>query len=306
MDRKVKKNGVINIYTMNKIPVSKVYWHLTDLCEIQCDFCPSRYRAGTNKRTVDEYLTVVEKLQLSRYKHAESIKWIIGGGEPLNFAGLNLVLRKIKEGPGILRLDTSGMNSWFNLIETKNYVDHYKLTHHKWQNESVLNFIVDFCQENQKKLTIVVPLNPGQIFEDREKVQSLRQKGLEANEKILYADAKGGPFWSAYSSVDVNRILGRADDYVDPPAPPAETKYVDFSMPPDDDSPSYTGLGCYAGVDDIYISHKGFASGSECGGRDMGNVFDANWQAPDNPFICPMNYCRSSNDRKKLRAGVKL
>ncbi len=307
MSRKVKKNGVINTYTMNKIPEAKVYWHLTDQCDAGCEFCPTKYRAGTNKRTVDEYLTVVEKLQISRYKHAEYIKWVIGGGEPLNFSGLNLVLRKIKEKPSMLRLDTSGMNSWFNFIETAEYVDHYRLTHHKWQNESVLNFIIDFCQENQKSFTVIVPLNPGQIFEDREKVESLCQQGIDAREKILYDDGKGGPFWAGYSSVDINRILGRPDDYVEPPAPPPPPPvYIDFSKPPLDDSPSYTGLGCYAGVDDIYISHKGFASGSDCGGRDMGNVFNENWQAPDSAFACPMNFCRSSNDRKKLRMGIKL
>lgn len=291
---------------MNKIPEAKVYWHLTDQCDMDCEFCPSKYRAGTNKRTVDEYLAVVEKLQTSRYKNAESIQWIIGGGEPLSFTGLNLVLRKIKEQPCNLRLDTSGLNSWFNILETKEYVDHYRITHHKWQNESILNFIIDFCQENQKKLSIIVPLNPGQIFEDREKIRSLRERGLNAKERILYANGRSGQFWSGYSWIDINRIMGRPDDYVEPPVVPAPPVYVDFSKPPEDNSPSYTGLGCYAGVDDIYISHKGFASGSDCGGRDMGNVFDENWKAPDSAFACPMNFCRSGNDRKKLRVGVTL
>lgn len=291
---------------MMKIPEAKVYWHLTDQCEIGCSFCPTKYHAGTNKKTTDQYLAVIEKLQDSRYKNAESIRWVIDGGEPLNFPGLNLLLRKIKEKPSYLKLNTSGLNSWFNLIETMEYVDHYKLTHHYWQNESVLNFIVDFCKDNNKKLNIVVPLNPGRIFEDRDKVQSLVDQGLDAQERILYDDGRGGQFWTGYSSVDINRILRRPDDYVDPPPPPPKPVYVDWSRPPIDDSPSYTGLGCYAGVDDIYISHKGYAAGSDCGGRDIGNVFGENWTAPDGPFACSMNYCRSSNDRKRLRVGVRL
>lgn len=291
---------------MNKIPKAKVYWHLTDQCEMGCSYCPTKYRAKTNKKTTEQYLSVVDKLQASRYRHAESIYWVIDGGEPLNFPGLNLILRKIKEKPSYLRLDTSGLNSWFNLIETMDYVDHYKLTHHKWQNESVLNFIIDFCQENQKNLTVIVPLNPGQILEDRAKVQSLVEQGIDARERILREDIRSSEIWSGYSSVDINRILNRADDYVDPPPQPHEPVYVDYSKPPVDDSPSYTGLGCYAGVDDIYISHKGYVSGSECGGRDISNVFEENWSAPDGPFACSMNYCRSSKDRKKLRVGVKL
>jgi organic radical activating enzyme len=291
---------------MSKIPEAKVYWHLTDQCEVACDFCPTKYHANTNKKTTEQYLEVVEKLQSSRYKHAESIQWVLDGGEPLNFPGLTLLLKKIKEKPSYVRLDTSGLNSWFNLIETKEFVDHYKLTHHYWQNESVLNFIIDFCQEYSKKLTVIVPLNPGRIHEDRDKVKFLIDSGVDAREKILYTDVKGGAFWSGYSSVDINRILNRPDDYVEPPPPPPKQVYVDLSKPPEDDSPSYTGLGCYSGVDHLYISHKGYASGSECGGRDIGNVFEPGWQAPDGPFACCVNFCRSGNDRKRLRVGVKL
>lgn len=285
-----------------KIPQAEIYWHLTDICNTDCDYCPVRLRAGRNNKTTEEYLNVIEKLQVSRYKNAESIKWKIGGGEPLQFTGLNQILRKIKTKPCYVRLDTSGGASWFDLIETKDYIDHYKLTHHKWQNISVLNFIADFCQENNKKLDIVVPLNPGQIFEDREKIESLKSQGLNAYEQILYSDPRNrGDFWSGYSSVDINRINGLPDDWTPPPADPAPPAYVDLSKPPIDDSPSYTGRGCYAGVDYIYISHLGYVVGSECGGRDLGNVFDPEWIAPDGPFPCSMNYCRSKTDQKRLR-----
>jgi organic radical activating enzyme len=290
------------------IKQAEIYWHLTDICDTDCNYCPSRLRAGKNKRTTEEYLTVIEKLQESRYQNAESIIWKINGGEPLQFPGLNQLLKKIKSKPCTVRLDTSGGATWFDLIETKDYIDHYKLTHHKWQNISVLNFIVDFCNENNKRLDIVVPLNPGQIFEDREKIKELKNQGLVAYEQILYSDPRNrGDFWDGYSSVDINRILYRPDDWTPPPPEPDNGPiYVDHSQPPKDNSPSYTGQGCYAGVDYIYISHLGYVAGSECGGRDLGNVFDTNWKAPSSAFPCSMNYCRSDIDRKKLRVTVKL
>ena len=34
-------------------------------------------------------------------------------------------------------------------------------------------------------------------------------------------------------------------------------------------------------------------------------VFDDNWIAPGEIFTCNMNYCRSGNDRRRLRVGVK-
>jgi hypothetical protein len=223
----------------------------------------------------------------------------------LEFPGLNQLLKKIKSQPSFVRLDTSGGNSWFDIIGTKDFVDHYRITHHAWQNESVLNFIIDFCHENNKTLTVIVPLNPGSIHQDRDKINRLIEQGIDAKEKILLNDNQPGQYWSGYSTIDINRINYRPDDWVYEEPVNQEPVYVDLSQPPVDDSPSYTGLGCYAGVDYLYISGRGFASGSECGGRDIGNVFQGDWQAPDAAFPCCVNYCRSSNDRKRLRVGIK-
>lgn len=288
------------------IEQAEIHWHLTDKCNTGCEYCPSRYRAGTNKRTTDEYLTVIEKLQTSRYKHAKSIKWKIGGGEPLHFTNLNILLRKIKSMPSVVRLDTSGGETWFDLLETKEYVDEYRLTHHDWQNISVVNFIDDFCREYNKKLNVIVILTPGKIFEKRELIKDLKSNGISAKEQILYDDTQvGGSIWSGYSVIDVNRILGRPDDWVPPPPEPERPPvYMDPRVPPVDDTPSYTGLGCYTGIDYLYISHKGYTSGSDCGGRDIGNVFDSNWTAPSEVFTCNMNYCRSVSDRRRIRVGV--
>lgn len=288
------------------IDQAEIYWHLTDKCNIGCEYCFTRYRSNTNKRSTEEYLTVIEKLQNSRYKNAKTIKWKISGGEPIQFPGLSILLKKIKSQPSYVRLDTSGGESWFDLIETKQYVDQYKLTHHPWQNISVLNFIVDFCEQNQKSLGIVVPLYPGRIFEDRAKIEELKARNLNVRELVLTNDVTGGE-WVGYSKVDINRIHHRPDDWEPPPpTEPPQPVYVDLSKPPVDDTPSYTGQGCYAGIDYIYISHKGYAAGSQCGGRDMGNVFDGDWTAPDAAFSCPVNYCRHEIDRQRLRVGVTL
>jgi len=286
------------------IEQAEIHWHLTDKCNIGCEYCPSRYRAGTNKRTTDEYLAVIEKLQTSRYKHAKSIKWKIGGGEPLHFTNLNILLRKIKSMPSFVRLDSNGGETWFNLIETKDYVDQYRITHHDWQNISVLNFIIDFCKENNKQLQVIVPLIPGKIFEKRELIETLRADGVSAKEQILYNDAKIGDYWVGYSRIDINRINNLPDNWEPPPEVAYEPTYEDPRVPPIDDTPSYTGLGCYAGIDYLYISHKGYTSGSDCGGRDIGNVFAENWTAPAEVFTCNMNYCRSDSDRRRLRVGV--
>ena len=277
----------------------EINWKLNSYCEYGCEYCHGKWSKGSLDKTLDQYLSVVEKLQATRYPYGDRIKWIIGGGEPLNFPNLNQLLQKIKEKNSYIRLDTSGGDSWFNVMEIINYIDAFRLTHHSWQNESVLDFIIDHCQENNKKILVIVPLHPGKILETREKINALTQRGVNCEEQVL--NNADNSLWSGYSKKDKNLIRGLPEDYEDPPY--VEPAYVPLNEPPKDDSPSYTGKLCYAGVDTLRIDHKGFAVGSECGGRDIGNVFEENWTAPNGPFACPMFWCRSANDRNTIRVN---
>jgi MoaA/NifB/PqqE/SkfB family radical SAM enzyme len=277
----------------------EINWKLNSYCEYGCEYCHGKWSKGSLDRTLDQYLDVVEKLQATRYPYGDRIKWTLGGGEPLHFPNLNQLLQKIKEKNSYVRLDTSGGDSWFGVMEIIEYIDYLKLTHHSWQNTSVLDFIIDLCKEKGKKIRVVIPLLPGKILEGRVKVLEIREKGVGSEEQVL----KGvhGETWSGYSSKDKNLINNLPEDYVAPPyvAPP----YVPLNEPPPDDSPSYTGKLCYAGIDILRIDHKGFAKGSECGGRPMGNVFESTWEAPAGPFACPMLWCRIPKDRDTIRVN---
>ena len=275
----------------------EINWKLNSYCEYGCEYCHGKWSKGNLDKTLDQYLDVIEKLQATRYPHGDRIKWMLGGGEPLNFPNLNQLLQKIKSKPSQVRLDTSGGDSWFNVMEIINYVDQFRLTHHSWQNTSVLDFIIDHCKDNKKKIKVLIPLLPGKILEGKDKVAELISQGIDAEPQTL--KTANGMMWPQYSKKDKNLIRGLPEDYEDPPyvAPP----YVPLNEPPKDNSPSYTGKLCYAGIDMLTIDHKGFAVASECGGRSSGNVFEEGWMAPDGPFACPMLWCRSSNDRERLR-----
>jgi len=276
----------------------EIDWKLNSYCEHDCEYCPSKWSGGELNKTLDQYLDVVDKLQHTRYQHGDRIRWVIGGGEPLHFPNLNLLLKKIKEKNSYIRLETSGGDSWFGIMEVINYIDYLKVTHHHWQNTSVLDYIIDLCKENNKKIRILVPLAPGKIKECRAKVQELIELGIGAKEQVLINE--DGSNWSGYSRKDINLIQHLPEDYIEN-AVKFDPVYIPLNEPPKDNSPSYTGKQCYAGVDYLFITNKGYAIGSECGARDIGNVFDPNWQAPNSSFACPMLWCRSPGDKARLR-----
>ncbi len=288
------------------IKQAEVHWNLTDVCDKGCSYCPSKYRGNTSKRGIDEYQSVIRKLQSSRYKHAETIKWKLGGGEPLQFPGLGIVLNDIKKMPSFVRLDTSGGDTWFDLMPVIGLVDHIKFTQHSWQNPSVLGFVVDLCNDNNVRLDVIVPLESGIISDCKERVKNLVEQGINAHEQILMNES-WTEWWSGYSMKDINLIAGRPEDWTPPPPPPVDPNAPDpiWVDPRIIQNPEfvYTGRQCFAGVDYLFIGGKGWASASDCGGRDLGNVFDANWTAPETSFACPMFQCLSDNDKSKIRVN---
>ncbi len=281
---------------MPNLEYAEVNWELNAHCKFQCAYCDSGYRNGGLDHSVEQYLTVVEKLQNSRYQHHDKILWKLSGGEPLHFPHLAAVLKKIKERNCVVRLDTSGDDTWFSYYAIAGLIDQIKLTYHSWQNDDVFDFILEQCQEKNTAVSIVVPLEPGYIFEARSKVQHFVDMGYTCNEKLL--QGRSGELYPGYSRIDLNRIHGLPDDHEFEVSVPV---YQDLSIA-DDSNPIYTGSPCYAGVDWLHINPKGFVSYSQCGGRNEHyNVFDPAWTAPCQPFACTVNQCRSEQDRRKIR-----
>lgn len=288
---------------MIELSHAEVHWHLNSYCRFQCSYCQPKWKSGDLTRSIEDYLSIIKKLQDTRYQHHQVIYWKIGGGEPLHYPQLGLLLKEIKSKPSIVRLDTSGDDDWFSLYGILGYVDRLKLTYHPWQHASVFEFILEKCHEKKVEVRILVPLAPGLIYESRQKVEELKSQGYSVEEQILHDE--NGAMHHGYSMLDANRIYGRPDDWkpqpviIDPNVP--DKNYVDARIINNRD-PVHTGKPCYAGVDWIYISPAGWPSYSQCGGRSESiNAFQSDWQPPTEHFPCSMNQCRSYMDKQKIR-----
>jgi organic radical activating enzyme len=282
---------------------AEVIWRLNGYCKFQCSYCPAESKSGGLDKSVDQYLAVIGKLQATRYQHHDKVHWKLGGGEPLHYPHLSTLLKKIKEKPSQVTLETSGDDTWFGIYPILDLIDRLELTYHPWQNDDVFDFIFEESQDRNIQIAITVPLEPGAITESRQRVQRFRDLGYECQEQMLH-DADGEPH-REYSMIDVNRIYGRPDLWEDDAEPllpnQADPNYVNLAIVNSVD-PVYTGEPCYAGVDWMEINARGFVSYSQCGGRnEPKNVFDPDWQPPNSHFPCSMNQCRSTQDRAKIR-----
>jgi organic radical activating enzyme len=277
--------------------VPKIIWQISGGCSHSCWYCLPKYRNNPDFRPLDDYLYVIDKLQ----NHGDRIKfpkmyWKFNGGEPLQFPNFNIILRQVKSKDSIVKIETSGEDNWFALLEVIDYLNAVELTHHYWQNQNVLNYIIDLSKERNIDLKIKIPMLPGKMRDCIRLSEELKAQGNNVDE-ILLVKEDSQPL-NEYSMLDFNLFNRRPEDWV-PPPPPSPTGWVDPRV--DDGAPSYTGKPCYAGVDYIYISSKGFTNSSDCNGRMLGNVFESGWLPADTPFPCPMMFCRSNNDHNNIR-----
>ena len=282
---------------------AQIVWQITGQCSHGCWYCLPKYRNNPFFKETKDYLHVIDLLQNhGRRREITNFHWYFKGGEPLQFPNFNVILKAARARASTIKVETSGGKSWFDLLEIIDLVDEIQFTHHYWQQEPIIDFVVDLCREKNKKLKLLVPLLPGRIIESREKVNQYRSQGVDCDEQPLRQEN-----WSLskdYSLRDLNIYHGRAEDWIPPKSiddktPKPDPKWRDPTV--GNGSPSYTGKPCYAGVDYISIDSRGFAQSSDCGGRDIGNVFALDWRPPDQAFACTMLYCHSANDRKYIR-----
>lgn len=275
----------------------KIIWQISGGCTHECWYCLSKYRNNPNYKTIEEYLSVVDKLQnYGNRKNIPKLSWKFKGGEVLQFSNLNILLNKIKEKNSYVTVETSGGESWFDILAVIDSIDSVILTHHYWQNITVLDYIIDLCKEKDKKLHVKIPAVPGHVRENKIAVENLTARNVSAELQLL-EKTEGGPL-DNYSQLDLNIFYGRPDDWIPPPPPPPPEW---FDPAQSHNNPSYTGKPCWAGVDWLYIDSRGFAKGSDCGGRLIDNVFSENWEPPDSAFACPMMFCHHQNDRDNIR-----
>lgn len=280
---------------------ARIIWQISASCTNECWYCLPKYRNNHDFKTTDEYLAVIDKLQnYGQRASIQKISWKFKGGEVLQFSNFNMILSKVKEKKSYVTVETSGGNSWFDVLAIADGIDKIILTHHHWQNISVVDYIIDLCKEKGKELNIIIPAIPGRVRENKDLVQSYIDSGIESKLQLL--ENSDGTAISNYSMLDLNIFYGRPDDWMPEEPPPAPPVWFDPSL--SHGNPSYTGKPCWAGVDWLYIDSKGFAKGSECGGRDIGNVFWENWTPPDVAFPCSMMYCHNENDRKNIRIEI--
>ena len=277
---------------------TKVYWSLNNYCKSECSYCPVSLRGGDEPRDIEEYKSIAQIIINSYSSIGRTIDWTINGGEPLDTDYLPSLLKLCRENGNQLSLHTNGGKLWMDWWAIEPYVDNLYLTYHDWQQPSLINYIIDTFQKNNKKIEVLVPMRPEHFDEDLNRALALEvTKNITVSKAVLNvnADPAAGSF--KYTPRQLAIMQGRDPDLA------IEHEVVHKSW---DDryqetyntNPKYTGMMCNAGIESLVIGHLGWVSGSDCNNISLGNIWNPGWTPPAQSQKCGMIACISPNDQQ--------
>lgn len=275
---------------------TSIYWQVHNYCTGGCTYCPSNIWGGAEPRHVSEYIRVA-KIVINHYKSlGRTINWTFDGGEPLEFFDFAEVLKLCKDNDGHISLRSNGGKLWMDWWAIEPNIDRLFLTYHYWQNESLINYIVQTFQKNNKFIEIRVPIRPEFFDDDFSRAENTAQRlGIKVHKDILYVNNHQYLGTHNYTKDQLSLLFGNkwTDDNFG-----VKKEFKDRITDAINSSPVYTGAYCNTGIDYLYITGDGWVRGSNCDNSPYGNIFNGNIELPTSPSVCKMLACTFTEDHK--------
>ena len=299
---------------------TEILWNLHDHCKSQCTYCPTRFWGGETPHHISEYLEITQKIIDHYASLGRKIDWTFNGGEPLDMFDFPMLLKLCKENDGLITLNSNGGRMWLDWWAIEPHIDNLNLTYHYWQKPALIKFILDTFKNKNKKLNINVPIRPNYFEEDINRALEVESNhDIVVGKSVLYNEADQSAGMFPYTPKQLAIISGvefvesaviteieKKEEMKKIELVPLviEKKHFEtttFKERVEEKMAAnlgYTGMLCNSGIEYLSISHGGWATGSNCNNRPLGNIWDTNFLLPNDPHTCTMMHCISSRDQQ--------
>jgi len=300
---------------------TEIFWNLNNFCKSKCTYCPTKFWGGDTPHHISDYLEITKKI-IDHYKLLDrNIDWTFDGGEPLDMFDFPMLLKLCKESDGNITLNSNGGKMWLDWWAIEPHVDNLNLTYHYWQKPALIKFILDTFKTKNKKVNIHVPIRPDYFEEDMQRALIIESSHeITVGKSVLYnhADQSAGMF--PYTSKQLAIISGIKFDETSVESVKStpiteidiiesvplviekkhfeETTFKERFEEKMAANLGYTGMLCNSGIEYLSISHDGWATGSNCNNRPLGNIWSSEFLLPATPHTCTMMHCISPRDQQ--------
>jgi organic radical activating enzyme len=276
--------------------ITKIIWNLNNYCSAKCSYCPSKFWKGDKDKNIELYIDKALFFITHFNNLGYTIDWTFDGGEPLEIEGLSRLLKTCKKNNGKITLNTNGGYQWLDWWAIEPNVDYLNLTYHYWQNRSLIKFIIQCFQKNNKIINVVKPIRPNFFELDFEEANELEKEiNIKVYKTELYNEASDVQGLYPYSKIQLQMLKGQI--LVDRANHLENTTFAERIQEQINSNPSFTGKACNTGIERLYISSSGWISGSNCNNTHIGNIWDE-IDLPKSASICKMQACVNSDDQQ--------
>jgi MoaA/NifB/PqqE/SkfB family radical SAM enzyme len=279
---------------------TKIHWTLHDHCTARCTYCPTRFWRGDTPRHINEYLNITNNI-ISHYKSmGREIDWTFDGGEPLDMIDFPMMLKLCHEKGGDITVNSNGGKLWLDWWAIEPRITTLNLTYHYWQNPHLIKFILDTFHKNNKNVKVTVPVRPDHFEEDMQRIADTESMhNIIVNIGILYNEADDMIGMFPYTDQQLTIMYG--EDVNTEHAYYKSSTFKERFEKKLASNPSFTGMQCNAGIDALRISYDGWATGSACNNRPLGNIWNPSFQLPSDPHKCGMMACMTASDQQIIK-----
>lgn len=297
--------------------ILRVQWVWGNKCNYDCVYCPPSLH--NNKIDLPDHDKFLEATQyLGRLIRLESkipcFEFV--GGEP---SLLPFLAEYLKAGQGNLpptnNLVTNGSASiqWFeSILSFYNYIE---ISYHPgWANYNHIKSVLDFILEQEEAPDVTVVVN---VDNDDERwlkgvsaYNRFLQEGYKAKLKLLYSNFGKGTQLYPYKTYQLEQYYQNIGKTFDP-APTvyrqegvteARQRHDITRQKLENTSFDFKDQKCYIGIEQLVVMHTGDVYKGFCKvGGSLGNVFEQNVMLPNEPTMCPLDYCRNGFDREATK-----
>lgn len=299
-------------------PHFNILWALNNVCNYNCSYCSEINKAGNHKADLETAKYVVDNIFAQYYQHT-LFNFIFTGGEPTAWKHFIELCKYIKSKENSYRRCVITINT--NMSRPYEWwEEHYMLF-----NMILASFQVEFADKDQflKKMefgnrlvmTARLSMHKERFWEVVDfGTRLIDNKGSYRVEWVPLFDELGvGTEEFEYTDPGQKKFLDSHSDSVlkrdIKPIRMANHGYETITLY-DDGSESFILCNdivmkkqnyfkdwhCRLGLDSIFISFEGDIEGGTCRLRNLGNIFDKEFEFPEEPLICPKDYCHCGAD----------
>ena len=243
---------------------------------------------GEEPTDIDKYLTFIRYANDHYGKMSRSINWYFDGGEPLDFIEFNKIVKECKTNFNKIEVSTNGGSLWMDWWALEPYIDTLNLSVHYWQNEFLINYIIENFLKKKKSIKVIVPIRAKYFYYDFQKAQDIEKR---YNISVIKQRLDNEEYTDDQQII----LLGKEgfENLKKKVIKWWTTHREEFLS----NHPILTGKKCNEGIEILKINEQGWANGADCGNTSFGNIWNKNFKLPNDPQICKVMACIEPNDQ---------